>query len=87
MIRRLIIAILVFALVIGLVTGLIWIYWINVIAPPGHFEHPAVTSQQRYMLKKARMKYGNYRIERVGVEGRFIIYFKNEYPIQLGGEV
>ena len=80
MIGRLIVAALLFALV----TCLVWIYWINVIDPPGHFEHPALTPMDRRLIKEAQMKYGNYRIERVGVEGRFVLYFEDKYPIQLG---
>jgi len=62
MIRRLLIAILLSAVV----TGLVWLYWINVVDPPGHFQHPPLTPAERKMVEEAVRYHGRYLIVREG---------------------
>ena len=54
MIRRLIVA----ALLFGLITGLVWIYWINVIDPPGTYQPRAHNRAEARIIKKALRYHG-----------------------------
>ena len=54
MIRRLIVAVILFALI----TGLVWIYWINVIDPPHAYQPPPLTRSEERILRKAKRYHG-----------------------------
>jgi hypothetical protein len=62
------------AIILYSVMFLIW--WVNL--PKPHFKHPAMTKQERQMVKKAIGKHGDWPVTREEISGIYYMTRDNE---------
>jgi hypothetical protein len=56
---------------------IIFLLWLSQMPKP-HFQHPAMTKQEKQMVKKAIGKHGNWPIIREGEAGAFFMIQKGK---------
>jgi hypothetical protein len=61
-------------LIILLVISCLWLMQ----SPKTYFSHPAMTQQERQMVKKAIREHGDYLITRETYDGRYIMHREGE---------